>query len=307
VSALGQVGLLGKAPARADFIRLNAPASVVHHFHRWLEDGCSALQGPLRAFPPPPEPLRFCFTASGEKAALCGVATASSDQVGRQFPLAVFVQLDAAQAASAFPALPSAMKDFFQAAQALLGEAATLAAPALAEKLAALPAPTAEQLSAAQASVAASLSALTVAGATKVIGADPSGTLHHALRTFVSGCAREKGREPQKANAVLDCVVSEELPEPAWLELSRRTLQWKGSPPSSFALGNRLLLSLGPPPPSVVGFLANPAATGTKLWPLKAADPRAIAASLQALSPAQKAALDAPETTLEALFQILAS
>jgi type VI secretion system ImpM family protein len=305
VSALGQVGLLGKAPARADFIRLNAPAGVVHHFHRWLEDGCSALQGPLRAFPP--EPLRFCFTAQGEKTALCGVAAASVDQVGRQFPLCVFVQLDAAQAAPAFPALPSAMKEFFQAAQGLLAEAGALAAPAFAEKLAALPAPTAEQLSAAQASVAASMSALTVAGATKALGADPAGTLHHALRTFVSGCAREKGREPPKANAVLDCAVSEELPEPAWLELSRRTLQWKGSPPSSFALGNRLLLSLGPPPPSVVGFLANPAATGTKLWPLKAADPRAIAASLQALTAAQKAALDAPETTLEALFQILAA
>jgi hypothetical protein len=140
-----------------------------------------------------------------------------------------------------------------------------------------------------------------------LIEPDPAGARHHALRTFVSGCAREKGREPPKANAVLDCALSEEMPEPAWLELSRRTLQWRGSPPSSFALGNRLLLSLGPPPPSVVGFLANPAATGTKLWPLKAADPRAIAASLQALSAAQKTALDAPETTLEALFQILAA
>ena len=305
MSPLGQVGLLGKAPARADFIRLNAPAGVVHHFHRWLEDGCSALQGPLRAFPP--EPLRFCFTAAGEKTALVGLAAASTDQVGRQFPLSVFVQLDAAQAAAAFPALPSALKDFFAGAQALLAEAATLAAPAFAERLAALPAPTAEQLSAAQAGVAASLSALTVAGAVKAVGAEPPGTLHHALRTFVSGCAREKGREPPKANAVLDCPLSEELPEPAWLELSRRTLQWKGSPPATFALGNRLLLSLGPPPPSVVGFLANPAATGTKLWPLKAADPRAISASLQALSAAQKAALDAPETTLEALFQILSA
>src|SRR5262249_42696144 len=157
-------------------------------------------------------------------------------------------------------------------------------------------------LSAAQASVAASLSALTVAGAVKAVGAELPGTLHHALRTFITGCAREKGREPPKANAVLGCLVSEELPEPAGLELSRRTARWKGAPPSSFSLGNRLLLSLGPPPPSVVGFLANPAATGTKLWPLKAADPRAIAASLQALSAAQKAALDAPDTTLEALF-----
>lgn len=305
MSALGQVGLLGKAPARADFIRLNAPAGVVHHFHRWLEDGCSALQGPLRAFPA--EPLTFCFTAAGEKTALCGVAQASTDQVGRQFPLSVFCQLDAAQAAAAFPALPEALSGFFEAARALLGDAATLAAPAIAERLAALPAPTAEQLEAAQAGVSGKLSALTVAGAVKAVGAEPPGVLHHALRTFVSGCVREKGREPPKANAVLDCLVSDELPEPAWLELSRRVLQWKGAPPSFFALGRaRLLVSLGPPPPSVVGFLANPAATGTKLWPLKAADPRAISASVQALNPAQKAALDAPETTLESLFQALA-
>jgi type VI secretion system protein ImpM len=303
VSALGQVGLLGKAPARADFIRLNAPAPVVHHFHRWLEDGCSALQGPLRAFPS--EPLRFCFTAAGERAALCGVATASADQVGRQFPLAVFCQVDAGQAAAAFPALPEALGGFVEAARALLAESGGLDAAAIGERLQALPAPTAEQLSAAQAGVAASLSALTVAGAAAVVAAEPPGALHHALRTFVTGCVREKGREPPKANAVLDCFVTGALPEPAWLELSRRLLQWKGAPPSFFALGSRLLLSLGPPPPSVVGFLANPAATGTKLWPLKAADPRAISASLQALTQAQRAALDAPETTLEALFQLL--
>src|SRR5262249_52741172 len=162
--------------------------------------------------------------------------------VGRQFPLAVFVQGDAGQTATAFPALPAAMKDFFAAAQALLGEAATLAAPPVAEELAALPAPPAEHLSAAPAAGGAAPASVTVAGATKAVGADPAGSLHHALRTFVSGCAREKGREPPKANAVIDCVVAEELPEPAWLELSRRTLQWKGAPPSSFALGNRLLL-----------------------------------------------------------------
>jgi len=306
VSALGQVGLLGKAPARADFIRLNAPSGVVHHFHRWLEEGCSALQGPLRTFPA--EPLRFCFTAAGEKVALCGVAVASTDQVGRQFPLTVFCQLEAAQVALAFPALPEALSELFEAGKALLADAAALAAPAIAERLAALPAPTAEQLEAARAGVSGKLAALTVAGAAKVVGEGPPGTLHHALRTFVSGCAREKGREPQKANTVLDCPLSDELPEVAWLELSRRVLQWKGALPSFFAQGKgRMLLSLGPPPPSVVGFLANPAATGTRLWPLKAADPRAITASVQALTAPQKAALDAPETTLEALFQLLAA
>jgi type VI secretion system ImpM family protein len=298
---LGAVGLLGKTAAQADFIRLNAPAPVVHHFHRWLEDGCSALPPAQRRFPP--EPVCFAFTAAGERGALFGAMAASADSVGRQFPLCVFVQVDAAQAAARFAALPGALKGFLEGAQALIGGAATLDGKALAARLQELPAPTAQHLEEGEAALRQRLAEVKVAAAASAIGKEPPGAPHHAFRTFLAACARERGREPQKAAAVLDCPVSAELEPTPWLELSRRLLSWKSAPPSFFWMGrSRLLLSLGPPPPSVVGFLSNPSATSTKLWPLRAADPTAIAASQKALTAAQREALDQEDLPLEALF-----
>lgn len=305
-SFLGAVGLLGKTAAQADFIRLNAPAPVVHHFHRWLEDGCSALQPAQRRFPP--EPLYFAFTAPGERSALFGVMAASADAVGRQFPLCVFVQLDSAQAAAHFAALPLGLRAFLDAARALIDGAASLDAKALTAKLQELPAPTAQQLDEGEAALKQRLSEVKVAAAAAAIGKEPPGTPHHAFRTFLAACARERGREPPKAAAVLDCPVSADLDPAPWLELSRRLLAWKSAPPSFFWMGSsRLLLSLGPPPPSVAGFLANPSATSTKLWPLRAADPTVIAASQKALTAPQREALDQEDLPLETLFTRLSA
>jgi type VI secretion system protein ImpM len=296
-----RVGLLGKAPCQADFIRLNAPAPVVHHFHRWLEDGVASLPAPLRRFPA--APVRFVYTSPGEKVALAGAMAASTDKVGRQFPLAIFCELDAASIAERFPLLPAALGPFLDGALRLIGAASSHSAAELAAQLGELPALQEAELSAADASRRQVLAERRTGALGATVGKEPPGAAFYAFRTFLSACVRDRAREPAKANVVLDCPLSPEIDPLPWLELARRVLQWRSAPPSFFwSAEGRLLLSLGPPPPSVVGFLANPAQTGTKLWPLRAAQPSSIPAAKDALTPAQRDAIGREDASLEELL-----
>ncbi len=300
-SLQGTVGLLGKAPCQADFLRLNAPSPAVHAFHRWLEEGLSTLPPASRTFPA--EPVTFLFTGHGEATALLGVMSPSTDAVGRHFPLCVFQAVEASGLAGRLAAALTAAQPFFNAARELIAQSATVDAKALAAGLAALPALTEQAVTAAQDDVRAALGTRTAGALVDAIGRTPAGAPQHALRTVLAACAREKGQPPAKANALLDCPLGEGVDALPWVELASRLLGWKQAAPAFFAQGtSRLLLSLGPPPPSTLGFLANPAHTGTKLWPLRTADPSVLAASRAALAPAQAQALDQDALSLEALF-----
>lgn len=306
-AAFASAGLLGKAPCQADFIRMNAPAPVVHQFHRWLEDGLATLTAALRQFPP--APVSFAFTAPGERSLLVGAMAASTDKVGRQFPLSVFCEVESAPLADKFSLIPAAFADFLQAAAQLAGDAASIATKdELAARLSALPVPNAEALGAAEAQRQQALAERKGGALLAAIGKETPGAGFYAFRTFLTACVRERGKEPARANVILDCPLSQEMDPLPWLELACRLLQWRNAPPAFFwSAGTRLLLSLGPPTPSVIGFLANPAQTGTKLWPLRVSQPTAIASAREALSPAQREAIEREDTPLGELLRHLGS
>lgn len=298
------VGLLGKAPCQGDFLRINAPAPVVHQFHRWLEEGVGSLPSALRAFPA--QPLRFVFTAAGEKRAIAGVMAASVDSVGRQFPLSVFCEISALGLQDRLGSIPALFAPFCDAATALISEAATLSAREMSEMLETLPAPNEEAVRAAETGRNQALNTLKVGPLISAIGREPADMASYALKTVGTACLREKGKEPAKANVILDCPLSADMGPLPWLELAQRRLGWKGAIPSLFWFpGSRLLLSLGPPTASTIGFLANPEATGTRLWPLRVSQPAAIAAAVKALTPGQRKALSDEETPLGSLIDQL--
>ena len=86
------VALLGKAPCQGDFIRWNASDPVSAQFHKWLEEGHEAVRRANLTLSA--EPICFVYSAAGGRQALLGMMAPSSDKVGRQFPLTVYVPVD---------------------------------------------------------------------------------------------------------------------------------------------------------------------------------------------------------------------
>jgi type VI secretion system protein ImpM len=299
------VALLGKAPCQGDFIRWNAGDAVSQQFHRWLEEGHEAVRRANVLLPA--EPIHFVFTAAGARQALVGVMAPSSDKVGRIFPLAAYLVADTpALAGHANVLLPGSHEAFFAGARQLLSDAATLPADDLNKRLEALSAQTAGDAGSAEAyrrkAQLAPASSLVRQFTTD--GAVP-GVQYYAFRTFMTACSAEKGKEPSKPGVTLDCPFPAETGPFPWVELARRVLQWRTTTPALFwhhGPSPRLLLSLGPPGSSVLLHLAKPDHSSMKLWPLRTRQPNAIETAKQALSPAQRRALEDESATAEALI-----
>jgi type VI secretion system protein ImpM len=297
------VALLGKAPCQGDFIRHNAADPVSQHFHRWLEEGHEALHRANARLPA--EPVSFVFTAPGGRQVLLGVMAPSSDKVGRAFPLAAYRVLDAAPAAEHLIALPEAHLPFLSAVRQLLADAATLPLETLVARLERLalvsPNPAAADAHRAQVLTAPATPLVRCLAGEGL----PAGVPYYAFRTFLMACSAERGREPVKPGVMLDCPFPEETGPFPWLELARRVLQWRTTPPALFWLQGgqrRLLMSLGPPPASSLMYLARPESSSTKLWPLWTRQEKAIESARQALTPVQRQAIEQPGLLLQELL-----
>jgi type VI secretion system protein ImpM len=305
VAAFTAPGLYGKIPAQADFVRVRAADPVARPFVLWLEEGSEAAKragGPAGA-----EPVRFLFRPAGAPSALVGVAAASVDKVGRSFPLAIFSRVEGPELAALFPVVPRAAAGFLEGAAALAAEAARLSGQELAAALERLPLPGAAELDGAAADARVSGAAESARAVLGRLFGDAPGGPRYALHCFRTACEAVRGREPPRALAVLDCPVRGEVDRWAWLELARRGLAWQATP--SFFWweppGVRMLLSLGPVPPSVFGTLWRLDAKDARVWPLVTDKPAAIASAERALGPRVLAALDGDGLLLGDLFDLV--
>lgn len=298
-------GLLGKAPCQADFIRLNASSEAASHFLRWLEEGMALmLQARARL---PATPTCFVFTTPGGRGALVGSFVASEDRVGRQFPLAVFTEVEARTLASRFPLVALGYRPFLAAAGELLAEAGTLEWPRLQARLGALLVPDEQGLAEAERLHQRALADYRSSVLLEAIGQEPEELPCYAVQTFLTACAGAREREPVRANAILDCPLMPGGEPGPWLELACRLLRWREHPPSFFwSQGPRLLLCLGPALPSILPLLADPARMSERLWPLRTSAPGALAAARLTTPPARREALSRPSSSLESLLRTLA-
>jgi type VI secretion system protein ImpM len=92
----GAVGVIGKLPGFADFVRLGAQAPLFESLLSWLIDGTersAALRRDALALLAAGRVHAFVYRASGGPSFLAGVLGPSSDQAGRCFPVAVAAQL----------------------------------------------------------------------------------------------------------------------------------------------------------------------------------------------------------------------
>lgn len=302
------IGLLGKAPRHAEFVRHHAASPLARYLFRWMEESTGRLHGARVALPT--APVSFVFTAPGEGSVLVGLLAPSTDSVGRAFPLAVFQELPAQEVAGRFALLPEIHQPFLRASALLLREAASLDVPALQERAAKLPTARPGDLRLAERLREALLSEKRCTELLQHVTAGiPADGRYYALNTFLTACTGERHREQALANVMLDCPYPSHMGPVTWLELATRLLRWSSQPPSFFwsdAPQPRLLLCLGAAPPTLLLHLAQPTRSGNSVWPLRTEKPAAMEQAKQALSASQRQVIDSSHSTLEQLLRALA-
>jgi type VI secretion system ImpM family protein len=92
------IGLVGKLPASADFLRIRAQTPAFQALLGWLVDGVqlAAARGQSYAHPQRADGagvLAFCYESREGSQALGGALAPSSDQAGRRFPIAAASEL----------------------------------------------------------------------------------------------------------------------------------------------------------------------------------------------------------------------
>lgn len=295
-------GLYGKLPIQADFVRLNAGGFASGGFDRWLEDGVGAVHA-ARGTAKNTLVTFFAYASSAPNACI-GMIGPSVDKVGRGFPAALFAYLDPAVTnASAFAI--EALGGFLFEAQAHVAGLPTAQAP---PNVAEINVPSGEaQLTAVQ-DAAGRLATSNLHEALSVIfGASEANDWEHALATCLAACATAKGRFPEKTVVTLDLPAGDDRALDFWLALVTTALAWPSGAPSWLwdSEGERLILALGPPSPSLFVALAMPDWAGARHWVVRSIRPDAIpAASLGDLS---RARINDPEATVEDFLETVAS
>jgi type VI secretion system protein ImpM len=299
------VGLVGKAPAQADFIRVEAGEAAAQELLRWVQEADDGLR---RTTPTPPFlPTSFVFASSTLRNALVGALAPSRDQVGRVFPLAVFATLPAADLASRFALVPLAFRNFLAAARVLLDDSATLNTGQLSERLRGVPRPTDLEWRAAEDERRSLLEQGTAPWVTELMEVGGPLGPHYALRTFITAC-KERANEPPRASIVVSCPLGAAGPFP-WLELAGRILHWRAHPPPfvwTEAAPSRLLLSLAASAGSSLSYLTRPDASAPSLWPLQTTHAPAQQAARDGLSAEHRTTIDEKRGSMGELFTSLA-
>jgi type VI secretion system ImpM family protein len=293
------VGLYGKVASQPDFLRAGAGAFSQAGLDRWLQEGVEALRADRTVLPA--TPVAFLLAPPGVTTAFVGVLAASADAAGRSFPLALFLETSTAQASETLPSLPAAYALFVRDGSALLSTAGNLDGAEIARQVQAfnvatpaVPEPHAwknEPVRSLAAALGGSLPAVA-----------------YALRTLLAACDRSAGAAATTTTGAL--TVDAPSPGSAigalWLEIARRRLSWSDAVPSLLWTDGpegRLLLTLGPPAPSALAFLANPRHRSTRLWPLRTGVASAADQAWATLTSEQQRAIEDPD----ALFGDLAS
>lgn len=300
-------GLFGKLPTRGDFVRVNVTGGALA-FANHLEQAVDVCRRTGRELPA--EGAAFLHHGLDAETGLVGFMRPSVDKVGRSFPICVFVELDAGVLAANFDLVPAIFAGFLDDAARLAAEARTLDAPALEQRVAALPVPGDDVFAAAPERIDGMFAQTTVTGFFEpLVGPVQSGAQFFAAHTLAAACEQARTQDPSTPGVTLLLPRAREDDAVLWLALVRRlmgesvrapTLLWTrsaaaGSPTSP----GQLLVSFGAPPPSSLAFLAGGLSKSPKLWPVACTDAKALELARGALGAPQVAALSTPTATLE--------
>ncbi|HLK92910.1 MAG TPA: type VI secretion system-associated protein TagF [Polyangia bacterium] len=287
------VGVYGKVSSQPDFFRLGAGAFSQAGLDRWLQEGVEVLRAERSQLPA--APTAFLLAPSGAATLFTGVLVPSADAAGRSFPLALFTEVPPAAARDTLPSLPTAAAPFVAGASAALG-----GVPPDGDELT-------RRVQGMNQTMPGGLTPLPEPHAWKnePVGAlvgmlGSPAALAYALRTLVAACERAAGAAATAGNALtVQAPIFGPAQSALWLEVARRrlgatipSLLWTAE-----GEGN-LLVTLGPPAPLALAFVANPRHRSTRLWPLRTAVASAADQAWAALEPSQRQAIEEPYGTL---------
>ncbi len=291
-------GLYGKIPAERDFVRINAGDFQQAALDRWFQEGVECLHAEHTRLPD--EPTHFLLIAPGGDAFVGGFMP-GEDAVGRNFPLVVSVRLEAHKLDEALPLLPSIFGPFYEAAATVAEAARGLSAQDLAAQVDWLK----ETLK--QSAPALPLDEL-LAGSSffelrVAIGALNEGGAY-ALHTLTTACEQASTKPPESAKqtVTVECPTPTDGMRAFWLELICRKLRQGAVAPSVMWTQSRLLVALGPAPPQMLAYLANPEHKSQRFWPLRTNVVAANEKAAQALSPTQLQLLESGQASLAAVL-----
>ncbi len=300
---MSTVGLFGKTPSQRDFVRVNIGAPVVGALDEWLRQSVMTLPS-MRAHLPP-ESLPFLFRDPTGTGFLVGVMRGSEDGVGREFPLAVFHQIDGPSCVRNFVGLPRAYATFFQAANELLDGIDESDPSELGGLLERLPVPSQADIQAAHEHGWQALANVSSDELLDRLFCRPTGNPEgdrwqgdhfYGIGMLLNGCYRVAGHPPRDGQSVtLDCPVTSDAELVFWLELAGRILRWRAPPSFMWSQRQfRMLLSLGTPSPKLLGVLGTPGTFDEKIWPLVADDEVQVAQGERLLTPQQRTVIERP-------------
>jgi type VI secretion system protein ImpM len=277
------VTLLGKLPDEGDFVRLgNVDANAIA-IHGWLQEAVESNRGEI-----PNTPVRFIARYPGSDTTTVGAWHASQDRVGREFPLAIFAALDTDLHGVPFACWPTIARPFLDGADALLSAAALVPKETLTEELRRLEPPHASAAPAAWLECKAAMERLSCDEFfARVFRARRDGQPYYALQTLRAACAPLRNAPPEIARLTVDCPITNGNDTVVWLHLLHELLKWDGEAPGIFWTGKheRLLTTLGPPPPKLMSRFSGDEGDLKSLWPLWTDSPEALQAARDCAAP----------------------
>lgn len=265
------VGVVGKLPSQADFVRQHVSDRIGGEFDRWL---VKSTQSMLSAKAELPAAVRFVFSAPGCDSVAIGVLVPSRDHVGRTFPLAIYTALPAPFAGRHALGLPLAYLQFLDDAETLALEAANASAADLKAQVAALVPPNQEIVLVASQQCRDVLGQMSAREMLERVfpmtqGPQPAAPFY-ALYTFSVASEAARSAPPSTAPTVLDCPIVTDVDLAAWIDLGRRGTPAQTACPT-FAwvqVSPRLLMVLGYAPEQLLHLVADPKHKSSRLWPL---------------------------------------
>lgn len=306
----GQAGMVGKLPARAEYLPVPSTDPAFAIFDGWLTEAIEWAAG--RAGPGWNEAFEhgamhgFVFRppAGAPDGVLCGALAPSRDSAGRAFPLALAAPLRLAPELVARPELlPFALEGLWAEATELLAasRSATVAgAPAL-HGSADIDASEAAQLYDEWAAELPLVELWSLLGS--ALGS-PDATLRVLLETLAPARGTERPQTTLSLRLPLGMAGGAALC--FWLDVVRRSLGWTATVPSLFwshdGSDGSALLHLGRPPKDALAELWLPTGSRDDIVDLTAGAGQGLAEVCAPLTPALSALIETPGATVAQLL-----
>jgi type VI secretion system ImpM family protein len=292
---VGKIGVYGKVASQADFLRVNAGAFAQAGLDRWFADGLETVRAERSALPAGPAAF---LIAPASAPALVGAFAPAADAAGRASVLAVFVEIARDGLPDRLPSLPSTYAYFVNAAGALAASGSTLDGAAMAAGAQEL-----ESILPDEAPVAGHDGGLAQATVSSLIDALGGGqaALAYACRTLVAACDQMAKAGEGRGGITVDAPAPDASARELWLAIAQRRLGWRDAVPALLWTDDtdaRLLITLGPPAPSALSFLANRRHRSNRFWPLRTDVASAVQEAVTAMTAQQRAVTGDPRASL---------